>query len=66
MKGAKFRYWKAFMSFLFAITWFIVTCVGLTLLMLPQITVNAYGKEVDWLSKWCDFMDELFNSFKEI
>ena len=57
---------KAFLSILFVMVWFAVTMGVIALLILPQVCVNAYGKDADWISEFVDFMDEVFDWFKEL
>jgi uncharacterized membrane protein len=56
---------KAVFSPLFAVLWFFIVCLGVVLLIVPQLTVNAYGKNKDYIGKWMAFMEAIFEFFKE-
>lgn len=60
------RLLKAFLAVVFGVLWFAVTMGVIALLILPQVCVNAYGKDVNWIDNFADLMDEVFDSFKEL
>ena len=57
---------KAIASFFFAVIWFTIIVIGIILLVIPQLTVNAYGKNKDFIGRWVDVMEMLFDDFKEL
>lgn len=56
---------KVFITPFFAVTWFSLMCLGVVVLILPQLTVNAYGFHKDYIGAFIDFMDAIFEHFAE-
>jgi membrane glycosyltransferase len=60
------RVTKAILSPFFAVIWFLLLSLGITVLIVPQLTINAYGKKKDFISVWIDFMENEFTRFEEV
>lgn len=61
----RLRKWKALGAFFFGIIWFIVATTGVVVLIIPQVISSAYGNDHDLIDGFLDFMEDVFEFFKE-
>lgn len=54
----------AILAFVLGYIWFVVACLGLLLLCIPQIAMNIYGSKKQPIDSFLDFMDEVLKAIR--